>query len=230
MYRKRFFLISFLVISAKLFAEQSDAPIVQSILEKCGLSGVTANDVAVMENGRVVTLNLTNKEVGKEGITVLPPEIGQLTALRELICIENSIETIPPEIGNCVNLKNLDLASNRIAAIPPEIGKLKNLTSLDLRHNSIEKMSPALGKCSNLEFLWLWGNKLTELDPAITQLKKLKELYLNDNRLTTLPAGIVGMKFKYIDLTGNKLCSMSTKLDAWAKKIDKEYRSMQKCQ
>ena len=229
MSRKTFILIGFLAISAQLFAELSDASIVQSLLEKCGLSGATVSDVAVMENGRAVTLDLSNKDVSKDGITVLPSEIGQLTALRELICTENSIKTIPPEIGNCVKLRKLNLASNRIVVIPPEIGKLKNLTSLDLRHNGIEKVPAALGKCGNLEFLWLWGNKMSELDPAITKLKKLKELYLNDNRLTTLPIGITRMRIIYIDLVGNKLCNLSPALDAWAKKIDTKYRSMQKC-
>ncbi len=229
MYRKLFFLISFLVISANVFAEESDATVVQSILDKCGLSGVTAGDVAVLEDGRVVTLNLTNKDVSKDGISLIPPEIGRLTMLRELTCNNNSIEAIPSEIGNCFNLRKLVLASNRIVAIPPEIGKLKNLTVLDLRHNSIEKVAPEIGKCSNIEFLWLWGNKLTELDPAITQLRKLQELYLNDNRLTTLPVGIIGMRIRYVDISGNKLCNMSSLLDTWAKKIDKDYRSMQKC-
>ena len=229
MRRKLFFFISFFVFSATVVAEQSDALIVETILEKCGLIGLSVNDVAVMENDRVVTLNLANRDVSKDGANNLPAEIGDLTDLRELICSDNIIETIPPEIGNCTNLRKLDLASNRIVILPPEIGKLKNLTYLDLRHNEIEEICPEIGNCSNLQFLWLWGNKLTHLDPSITRLRKLKELYLNDNRLTTLPVGIVGMRFKYIDLTGNKLCSLSSVLDAWAKTIDNEYRNMQKC-
>jgi Leucine-rich repeat (LRR) protein len=229
MRRNMFFIMIAAVLSANVFAEESDASTLQTILEKCGFSGVTANDVAVMEEGHVITLNLTNKDVGNDGISVIPVEIANLSYLRELILSGNSIETVPPEIGRCVNLRKLDLGSNRIAVLPSEIGNLVNLTYLDLRHNALSDLPPEIGKCGNLEYLWLWGNKLTKLDPAIIKLRRLKELYLNDNRLTTLPVGIVGMRFKYIDLVGNKLCNMSSVLDAWAKKMDNDYKSMQKC-
>jgi Leucine-rich repeat (LRR) protein len=223
------FLIGIVVVSANIAAGQSDESVLQTILTKCGLDGVTANDVAVIENGNIVALNLANKDLSKDGFSTFPVEISQLVSLRDLNCSGNTIETIPPEIGQCHNLQKLDLSSNRIAAIPPEIGHLANLTYLDLRHNDIVSVPPEIANCANLEFLWLWGNKLTDLDPAITKLHKLKELYLTDNRLTTLPVGIVAMRFKYIDLTGNKLCNMGSILDVWAKKYDKDYRNLQRC-
>lgn len=229
MYRNGFFLMGLLVYAAGVFAQQTDSRIVETILEKCGLPDIAVESVAVMENGRVTKLDLSNKDVSKDGISVLPAEIGLLTELQELTCTDNVITAIPAEIGSCVNLTKFNAASNRITALVPEIGKLKNLTHLDLRHNSIEKLPPEIGDCSNLEFLWLWGNKLTELDPAITKLRKLQELYLKDNRLTTLPIGIVGMRFQYIDLLGNRLCNLSSVLDVWARKIDDKYKSTQRC-
>jgi hypothetical protein len=228
MYRKLFFFILLVVAFAAVYAEGSDALVVQTMLEKCGLTGITVDDVAEMEEGRVVKLNVSNRDVSKEGATSIPEEIGQLTALRELVCTDNSIELLPPQIGQCVNLQKIDMSSNRLAALPPEIGKLKNLVSLDVKHNSLETLPPELGNCVNLEYLWLWGNKLTDITPVV-KLKKLRELYLKDNRLTTLPAGIVTMKFNYIDLLGNKLCNLKGRLDAWAKTVDKKYRSTQKC-
>jgi Leucine-rich repeat (LRR) protein len=229
MIRKLFSVIIVSVVSANCFAAGSDGTVLQTILEKCGLDGAIAGDAAIMENGSVVSLNLANRDLSKDGYAELPAEIGQLTELRELDCSGNILQTIPPELGNCTKLKKLDLKSNRITVLPPEIGRLVNLTYLDLKHNSLSVIPPELGNCGNLEYLWLWGNKLTALDPAIVKLRKLKELYLTDNRLTTLPLGIVGMRFKYIDLVGNKLCNMSSVLDIWAKKYDQQYRSLQRC-
>ena len=42
------------------------------------------------------------------------------------------ITAIPPEIGQLTNLKTLFINNNRLKAIPSEIGRLTNLNSLDL--------------------------------------------------------------------------------------------------
>lgn len=227
MCRTIFILLVISGFSLRGYAEDEQA--VRDLLDECGMEGVTVADVAVMENGQVVKLDISNPDIAQDGITMLPAAVGRLTGMKELICRNNSISELPPEIGDCVSLETLDCASNRIVAVPPEIGNLRNLKRLDLRHNSLSVIPPELGNCTQLEYLWLWGNKLTALDPAITRLRKLKELYLKDNRLTTLPVGIVGMRFTYIDLLGNRLCNLSTLLDRWAKKIDEEYKSTQKC-
>lgn len=207
-----------------------DLTSVRLILDKCGFDTMQAADVAEFNDyGRVIRLNLTNPDIAKDGIMKLPLEIGDLTELRKFICIGNSIIEIPAEIGKCTQLRELNLASNRIVAVPPEIGELRELRKLDLRHNAIALLPSEIGNCQNLEQLWLWGNKLIELDPAIVRLRKLRELYLNDNRLTTLPLGIMGMRLRYIDFMGNRLCDISTVLHLWCRRIDDQYKSTQRC-
>lgn len=229
MCRGLLFVMSVLLASTGVTAEESDAQVVQLLLDKCKLTNVSTSDVAVLEEGRVVSLNFTNKNVSSDGITEIPAEIGKLTALQELHCSDNSITVIPPEIGNLVNLQKLDLSSNKIALFPAEIGNLVNLVDLDVRHNNIEMLPPEIAQLQALQILRLWGNKLTTLDAGITKLKELKELYLKDNRLTTLPMGITTMKFTYIDFIGNKMCNLNKRLDAWARKIDKKYKQTQRC-
>ena len=228
MYRKMLFLINTLLLTAGVFAAE-DEQIVREILDECGLDSLTVKDVAVIENGSVITLNLSNRDIRKDGVLKIPQKIGELTELREFICTGNSITEIPTEIGELVNLEVLNLGSNRIVAVPSEIGDCKKLKKLDLRHNSLTLLPNEIGNLENLEYLWLWGNKLTSLNNEITRLHRLKELYLKDNRLTTLPVGIIRMKFDYIDLIGNKLCDLSSVLDHWAKKIDDKYLSTQRC-
>jgi Leucine-rich repeat (LRR) protein len=218
-----------LIVIMSFAAFSDDITIVQTIVEKCGMEGVGASDVVTEENGRVVTLDLKNREISQDGISFIPAEIGQLTALKVLIASGNIIDSIPSEIGQLTELTKLDLASNRIVAIPPTIGNCINLTHLDMRYNRLTVLPPEIGNCKKLFLLQLWGNKLTEVTDAITKLPVLEEIYLKDNRLTTLPVGITRMKINYIDIIGNKMCDLSPKLDAWFKKKDKRYRETQKC-
>lgn len=217
------------IVCSTVVADGSDEFIVRTILERCGLSGLSVTDVAEMEDGRVVTLNLKNREINKDGISFLPAEVGNLSALRVLVCSGNIIDSLPYEIGLLANLQKLDVSSNRIVVIPPAIGKIANLTHLDLRHNRIERLPPELAQCKKLVMLQLWGNKITELGDAITNMPVLEELYLNNNRLTSLPANIVNLKLRYIDFRGNRLCNLDATLAAWAKKKDPHFAETQKC-
>ena len=65
-------------------------------------------------------------------ITRVPPEIGNLIALRELTLEANKIKSIPPAISNLKKLEKLDLSQNRLTRLPSEIGYLENLKSLNL--------------------------------------------------------------------------------------------------
>ncbi|MBN1577873.1 MAG: leucine-rich repeat domain-containing protein [Chitinispirillaceae bacterium] len=202
---------------------------VQNILDRCGMQGTAAQDIYVMENGRVVSLDLKNRDISKDGISFLPPEIGKLTALRVLNCSGNIIDSIPSEIGSLGNLQKLDMSSNRIVVVSPAIGNLSSLTHLDLRHNRIASLPPEIEQCKKLAVLQLWGNKLISLDDAVTRLPALEELYLNDNRLTSLPADIVKLKLRYIDFSGNRLCTLDATISAWAMKKDPHFNETQKC-
>ena len=55
------------------------------------------------------------------GLTRLPPEIGQLTALRELRLSSNQLSALPPEIGKLTALLELYLHDNPALAIPDPI-------------------------------------------------------------------------------------------------------------
>jgi hypothetical protein len=203
---------------------------VKNILKECGIPDAQLPEVSKMENGTVVFLDLSNRDVSKDGTKTLPGIIGNLSALKTLIARDNVIETIPPEIFKLRQLKTLILSSNKIVSVPPEIGECQNLDSLDLQHNSIELLPGELGNCKNLTYLHLMGNKLTALPLSIPKLPRLKDLHLKDNRLTSLPEGIIAMKsLTFISFQNNLLCQVSPRLEAWLKGKDNEYRSLQRC-
>ncbi len=207
----------------------NDLAIVTAILNSCGITEVSAQQVTEVENGRVVSLDLSNKDIAKDGISTIPPEIGQLTELKKFSCGNNIITQIPDEIGNLTKLEQLILRSNRIEVLTTAIGKCESLVDLDLQHNQLDVVPGEIAYCKKLTRLWLWGNKLSMLNSAVTQISSLRELYLKDNRLTTLPPGIMKMNLTYFDVIGNKICNASPELKAWLIKKDKRYRETQKC-
>lgn len=227
---KRISIIVTLLLCWHLWGQSiDDASVVKAIIEKTGAQNITLENATVIENGRVVSLNLSNRDISKDGISFLPPEIGSLTELRELDISGNIIDSLPSEIGNLINLQKLNAGNNRIVELPSTIGKLTNLTHLDLRYNRLAQLPAELEQCKKLKILQLWGNKLVTIGDFITKMSSLEEIYLKDNRLTTLPVGITNMKLRYIDFMGNKICKPDAVLEAWLKKRDKNYKQAQKC-
>ncbi|MBN1602649.1 MAG: leucine-rich repeat domain-containing protein [Chitinispirillaceae bacterium] len=206
-----------------------DIAVVTAILSKSGMTEVSAQQVAVVEGGRVVSLDLTNTDIAKDGISAIPSEIGQLSELKKFVCNNNSVTEIPDEIGNLSKLEILIFQSNRIEKVTAAIGKCTSLVDLDLRHNQLGEIPAEIGNLKKLARLWLWGNKLTSLNDAVTRITSLREIYLKDNRLTTLPAGIMKMNLTYFDVIGNKICKPDPKLKAWLVKSDKRFKETQKC-
>ncbi len=60
-------------------------------------------------------------DLSGEGLTILPPDIGDLTALTTLDLGGNQLTALPPEIGDLTNLTYLDLRNNQLTALPPPV-------------------------------------------------------------------------------------------------------------
>lgn len=126
---------------------------------------------------------------------VLPPEIGRLAHLEQLILSRNPGlgGSIPPEIGELVNLKSLDISGSAfVGRIPREFGSLVNLESFLVRQSvqiSPGKLSgsipPEFGNLVNLEEVDLDGNAIAgSLPPELGNLASLRMLKLNANGLS----------------------------------------------
>jgi leucine-rich repeat protein SHOC2 len=208
---------------------QDDLAVVRSILEAGGFSGKTAEDVTVLEDGRVVELDLNNPDVVREGLSELPASIGSLTACRKITINDNNLVRLPEQIGAMTALEVLEVKNNRLESLPEEIGMLKNLKELDLRNNELVQLPSTIGKLDSLWKLQLWGNELQTVPQQIGELTALREVYLKGNNLGTLPGTMMGLNITYLDHQENQLCGLSKELDAWMKKFDDKYESWQKC-
>ena len=179
------------------------------------------------DSGRVTHLSKTDtrysldfgslENMGLSG--VIPPEIGNLTALEELDLSSSSLSddppnqltgSIPPEIGNLTSLEWLSLSGNQLTwPIPPQIGRLTSLEWLDLSGNQLTGAIPSeLGNLSSLTSLWLFSNQLAgSIPPEIGNLTSLTHLVLSINRLTgPIPPELGNLtKLEYFSIDFNNL-------------------------
>jgi len=166
-------------------------------------------------NGDIIRLNLPQM-----GLTTLPGEIGQLTALQFLGVSLNSLNSLPGEIGQLTNLKELHASSNSINSIPTEIGQLILLEKLFLGNNNISSLPQSIGNLSNLIRLSVSSNSLTSIPAELGQLTNLTLLFLERNQISSLPleifelTGLTDMRFHNNQLTSlPKEVGLLTNLD-----------------
>ena len=118
----------------------------------------------------------------------LPPELSELTNLRVLRIVGSSLHgPIPPELGRLARLEQLLLRSTFLSGpIPPELGWLANLRTLVAAGSYFDgPIPPELGQLVSLGALSLAGNRLTGPIPAeLGQLTNLMFLGLSQNQLT----------------------------------------------
>ena len=174
----------------------------------------------------------TKLELNKLGLTCLPLQIGQLTALKQLDLSGNQLSSVPPEIGQLTALTDLDLSVNQLSRLPPEIAHLTALTYFDVRRNQLSSLPseigqltslswlnlsfnqlsilpPELGQLTSLSWLNVFRNQLSSLPPEIGQLTALTTLYVGDNQLSSLPPEIGQLiSLTGISLNGNQLSSL----------------------
>ena len=141
----------------------------------------------------------------------LPPELGDLTQLRQLDLDDNQLTgSIPPELGDLPQLRRLVLGANQLTgSIPPELGRLSQLTMLDLGNNSLNGTIPAeLGSLPRLDSLLLHRNELTgPIPPELANIASLRRLLLALNQLTgPVPPELGNLaNLTYMSLSRNEL-------------------------
>ncbi len=188
----------------------------------------------IVEGNRVVKLGYNFAFNNLNGY--LPPEIGNLTALKILtpgnnpglsgvipdeignlkfmtgLGIGNCSLTgaIPNSIGNCSLLKFINLWENLLTGpIPPEIGLLDSLVSLELYDNQLTgSIPPELGNLKQLKELRLNNNQLTgNIPPSFIDFEQLETLYLQNNQLSgQLNEGLCSL---FNDLDGGTVIDFS---------------------
>ncbi len=155
---------------------------------------------------------VTHLALGDNNLTgAIPPEIGQLEALRGLSLLYNNLTgPIPSEIGQLRNLEQLTLPHNEFTGeIPAEIGNLGALWYLNVGDNQLTGQFPsAVLQIDSLQSLYLYENQLTgEIPSEIGDMSALEVLHVAHNRLSgSIPSEIGDLAaLKHLLLDNNDL-------------------------
>lgn len=109
--------------------------------------------------------NLKSVTLSFNRIRELPPEIGLLTQVEELVIDNNLLKELPREMANMKSLKRIILTNNNFTSIPEIISNLPHVEEVDLANTYEEDMDDSLAG--------IYGhNKITEGD--VSTLKKVK--------------------------------------------------------
>ena len=141
----------------------------------------------------------------------MPAELGNLSGLQVLELFYNELTgEIPAELGNLPNLREMSLSSNELmGVIPAELGNLSSLQEMSLSYNELEGQIPAeLGNLSNLQEMRLNSNELTGGIPSeLGNLSSLRVLWLSSNELTgAIPPELAKLtSLEVLSLDNNRL-------------------------
>jgi Leucine-rich repeat (LRR) protein len=86
---------------------------------------------------------LKELQLYKNKITIVPPEIGNLSCIERISLASNNLKTLPDEIGSCTTLQELYLGNNaKFSNFPASAGHLHRLRELSLRKCPALKQLP----------------------------------------------------------------------------------------
>ena len=142
----------------------------------------------MVENGRVVALDLGDQTISVGLTGSLPAELANLTKIRTLNLGNNQLTgTLSPSWSAFTNLTYLDLHHNQFTgSLPNSWSGLVNLVSLGIYDNKLTGSLPdSWSALVNLTQLWLNSNQFTgPLPVSWSSMVKLKVLSLQNNQLS----------------------------------------------
>ena len=116
-----------------------------------------------------------------QGLTTVPPQIGNLHAVRNLNLSHNSLAQLPPEMGWLKELRVLDVSYNSLATVPGQVGWFRKMTTINLSHNELTKLPAEIGWWGEVRDVDLSYNHLATLPAVVHQWTKLEKINLAHN-------------------------------------------------
>ena len=147
----------------------------------------------------------TELDLSGQGLTELPPEIGQLTQLETLILgkqvegyeragdrflpkgVSNALTALPEALGHLDQLQVLDLSGNPFTTQPEVVTQLPQLQKLVGVRLKLEQIPASLSQSPQLQQLDLFNNQITTIPDSLAQSPQLQKLDLRRNPLPISP-------------------------------------------
>ena len=121
-----------------------DSAVLRTLLNQYGYAGVPIDSVALVEKGRIVTLNLRGFVLSGW----IPFDLNRFSALRELDIGSTGIPGMFPDIGRLQKLEIFKVDGNHCTKFPSTIGTCAMLRELDIHGNDITTLHPAVMHCT----------------------------------------------------------------------------------
>lgn len=138
---------------------------------------VTLDEVVWTHAHSLLVLNVSRNQ-----LVTLPPDLGNLVLLRELLLANNRIPSLPREIARCVQLRKLDLHRNFLTQLPRELQHCERLEEIDVSNNELTELPAELGKLANLRMLNVRNNHLASLPHTLCDCPKLEQVGCEGNK------------------------------------------------
>lgn len=130
--------------------------------------------------------SLSELNLAKSNLAVLPDEVGLLTSLKRLYLANNQLKRIPNQMGNMRALEYLDLSNNRLKALPDIFDALPRLQYLFLQYNRLQDLPCGIVNCPKLigadaiGYLDVRGNPLSRIPARFQRTTTLLAEFLSD--------------------------------------------------
>jgi hypothetical protein len=164
-------------------------------------------------------LNIKYLNLSERDLVVIPPEIGILKNMEELLLAYNDIRRISPQLQFCKKLRRLDLTSNIIEQLPFYVGNLQSLEELSLRDNRLSGLPNSLSKLKNLKTLDIsnmhrsmakGNNNFSYIPPSVCHLPNLERLLMEKLPIRQIPVSLLYLKnLKVLSLSGCYMLNMN---------------------
>lgn len=125
--------------------------------------------------------------LGRNLISKLPENLGNLSSLTGLFINHNKLQHLPEAISRLDNLQSLNLTGNELLELPDSLRKLKKLQKLEICNNQLTKLPSGIGNLLALRILEVANNNLTTVPTELSNCEHLETLNLDNNRLIFLP-------------------------------------------
>ncbi|MBC8256826.1 MAG: choice-of-anchor B family protein [Candidatus Marinimicrobia bacterium] len=185
---------------------QNESGIIEELISLNGnLDGISVDEISSFVAGRVISINLSNRDLTT---LIIPDNFSSLNSLSYLQLQGNQLTTIPEIITSVSNLTVLNVSDNQLSDLPGNLEELNRLTILNLSINQFTMIPDGLINISSLIELGFSDNQLTSIPTNIDEFINLEILILNNNKISDVSSAICGLPDDcMIDLTGNHLCS-----------------------
>lgn len=189
--------------------------------------------------GRLVSLH--DLTIQNTNITSLPPQIGLVNIVRNVVIMDNKLLTslpmeignwganstkivkldrngltsLPSTIGNWTELEALSASGNKLTTVPKEIQNFDHgyFQRVDLSNNMIDSLPIEIGGIANLRILLLNNNRLTKFPAGVFNFSQLGTLDLSNNLITSIPPTISSRKaLTELNVSNNKITALPTEI------------------